>query len=80
MHHGFFSFSQNQIVGYVCLSVPNCSLVKNILDMFCVSQTWRNHSILRIFTVIECSGLTKFDLSKIYEGHFQLIYNLVQLR
>ena len=74
-----FSFSsQNQI--FECLSVPNCSLVENILDTFCIAQTLCDHSILRMFTVIKCTGHTNFVLSKIYEGHFQLIYNLVQLR
>ena len=73
-------FHQNQLFRYVCLSVPNCSLVENILDTFSIAQTWCDHSILRMFTVIKCRGHTNFDLSKIYEGHFQLIYNLVQLR
>ena len=30
LHHRFFSFSQNQILRYFCLSVPNCSLIENI--------------------------------------------------
>ena len=34
-----FSFSQNQIFRYVCLTERNCSLVENILDTFCVAQT-----------------------------------------
>ena len=75
-----FLFYQNQLFRYVYLSVPNCSLVENIQDTFCIAQTWYDHSILRMFTVIKCRGHTNFDLSKIYEGHFQLIYNLVQLR
>ena len=76
----FSRFPQNLLVRYVCLSVPNCSLVENIPDTFCIAQTWCDHSVLRMFTVIKCSGYFNFDLSKIYEGHFQFIYNLVQLR
>ena len=74
-----FSFSQNQFFRYVCLSVPNFSLVENILDTFCIAQTLCDHSILRMITVIKCRGYANFELTKIYEGHFQLIYNLVML-
>ena len=42
----FSSFSQNQIFRYVCWSVPNCSLVENILDAFCIAQTWCDHSVV----------------------------------
>ena len=42
--------------------VPNCSLVENILDTFCIAQTWCDHSILRMFTVIKCRGHTDLDL------------------
>ena len=76
----FFSFSENQIFRNVCLSVPNCSVVENIFDSFCIAQIWYDLSTLRMFTVVKCRGHTNFDLSKIYEGCFQLIYNLVQLR
>ena len=62
------------------LSVPNCSLVENILDTFRIAPIWHDLSILRMFTVVKCRGHTNFDLSKIYEGYFQLIYNLVHLR
>ena len=79
-HHRFFSFIQNQFFRYVCLSVSICSLVENILDTFCIAQTWCDHSILRMFIVIKCRGHTNFNPSKIYEEHFQLIYSLVQLR
>ena len=61
----FFSFSQNQIFKYVCLSVLNCSLVENIPDAFCIAQTWCDHSMLRISTVIKCSGHTNFDPNNI---------------
>ena len=30
----FFSFSQNQIFRYACLSVTNCKLLENIFDTF----------------------------------------------
>ena len=76
----FSLFLKINSLDIVCLSVPNCSSVENILDTFCKAQTWCDHSILRMFTVIKCRGHATFNLSKIYEGHFQLIYNLVQLR
>ena len=66
------------IFRYACLSVPNCKLLENILDTFCIAQIW--YSVLRIFTVAECRGHTNFDLGKIYEEYFQLTYNLVHLR
>ena len=74
-----FLFSQNLLFRYVYLSVPNRSLAENILDTFCVAQTWCDHSILKMFTVIKCRRHTNSDISKIYEGHFKLIHNLVQL-
>ena len=80
LHHRFFLFSQNQIFRYACLSVPNYKLLENILDTFRIAQIWHGHSILRMFTVVKCRGHISFDLSKIYEGYFQLTYNLVQLR
>ena len=70
--------SQNQIFRYVYLSVPDCSLVENILDTFCIAQIWYDLSILRMFTVVKCRVHTNFDQSKIYEGYYQLIYDLVQ--
>ena len=77
-----FLFSQNQVFRYVCLIVSNCSLVENILDTVCIVQIWYDLSISRMFTVtvVKCRGHTNFNLSKRYEGYFQLIYNLVQLR
>ena len=54
---------------FVCLSVSNCSLVENVLDTFCISPVWYDLSVVRAHT--------NFALSKIYEGYFQLIYNLV---
>ena len=66
--------SQNQIFRDVCLSIPNCSLAENILDTFCMVQIWYDLSILRKFTVVKFRGHTYLDLSKIYEGYFQLIY------
>ena len=32
-----------------------------------------------MFTVVKCRGHANFDLSKRYEGYFQLIYNLEHL-
>ena len=77
LHNRFFSFYQNQLFRYVCLSVPNCSLVEDILDTLCIAQILCDHSILRVFTVMKWWGHTNFNLSKINEGHFQLICNLV---
>ena len=75
----FLLFSLD-IFRYACLSVPNCKLLENILGTFCIAQIWYDLSILRMFTVVKCRGYTNFYLSKIYEGHFQLTYNLVNLR
>ena len=47
-------------------------LLGNILDAFCMAQIWYDLSVLRMFTVVECRGHTNFDLSKIYEGYFQV--------
>ena len=70
--HGFFSFSQNQIFRYVCLTVQNCRLVEIILDTFCIAQIWYDLSILRMFAVAKCRDHTNFVLSKMYEcGHFK---------
>ena len=66
---------------YVCLSVPNCSLAENILDTSCIAQIWYGLPILKMFIiVVKCGGHINFDLSKIYERYFQLIYNLEQLK
>ena len=35
-----FSIAQNQIFRYVCLTVPHCGLVENILDTFWTAQIW----------------------------------------
>ena len=59
-----FSSFQNQIFGCVCLSVPNCRLVENSLDTFCIAQIWDDLSILGMFTVAKCRGHTNFTLSK----------------
>ena len=75
-----FLISQNQIFRYVSLTIPNCRLVENILDTFCIEQIWYDLSILRMFTVVKCRGHTSFDPSKIYEGYLQLIYNLAHLK
>ena len=72
LHHRYFSFSQNQLFRYVCLSVSNCSLVENILDNFWIAQTWCDHAILRMFTVIKCRGYINFDLSKIIWRTFSI--------
>ena len=53
---------------------------KNILDTFCIAQIWYDLSILGMFTVVKCRGHTNFDLSKIYEGYFQLTKKLENLR
>ena len=61
----FSLFPQNQLFRYVCLRnvcLFECSLVENILHTFCIAQTWCNHSVLRMFTVIKCRGHTKFFL------------------
>ena len=44
-----------------------------------MAQIWYDLSILRMFTVVKCRGHANFDLSKIYEGYFQLTNNLVHL-
>ena len=45
-------------------------LVENILDTFCIAQTWCDHSILRMLTLIKCSGYTNFSLSKYIKDIF----------
>ena len=70
-------FSQNQICRYACLSVPNCKVLENILAQHKNGMTCQ---FLRMLTVVKCRDHTKFVISKIYEGYFQLTYNLVHLR
>ena len=63
-------FFQNQIFRYIFI-IPNCRLVENILDTFCITQIWHGLSISGMFTVAKCRGHTNFVLSKVYEGYFQ---------
>ena len=60
----FFPFSQNQIFRHACLTVPNCKLLENILDTFCIAQIWYDLSILRMFTFLKCKGHTNFEVSE----------------
>ena len=67
-----FSFSGNEISRYINLTILNCKLIENVLQIFSLGQSCCNHCILRQRTSLKLSGHTKFLLRKKYQGCFQL--------
>ena len=61
------------------LSLMLTVMLENTLDTLCTAQIWYDFSIFGMFSVSKSRGHTSFVLSKMYEGHFQVIHNLVQL-